>query len=186
MKKSIGPATIIMPNPVLIIGSYDDNEKPNIMTVAWGGICCSNPPAVNISLRKSRYSYNGIAKRKAFTVNIPSKKYVKESDYVGIYSGKDENKFETMGLTPVKSDLVDAPYIEEFPMALMCEVINVVEIGVHDMFIGEIKDIVVDENVLDENGKPDITKIEPIAYDYPSRTYRLIGKDILPGFSQKK
>ena len=112
MKKSIGPRTIIQPNPVLIIGSYDQNGQANMMTVAWGGICCSKPPCAAISLRQATYTYGNIQHHKAFTINIPSTALVKEADYVGIYSGKQENKFESLGLTPVKSDVVNAPYVK--------------------------------------------------------------------------
>ena len=105
MKKSIGPRAIIQPNPVLIIGSYDQNGQANIMTVAWGGICCSKPPCAAISLRQATYTYRNIRHHNAFTINIPSTSFVKEADYVGIYSGKQENKFESLGLTPVKSDI---------------------------------------------------------------------------------
>ncbi len=94
MKKSIGPRTIIQPNPVLIIGSYDQNGQANMMTVAWGGICCSKPPCAAISLRQATYTYGNIQHYKAFAINIPSTAFVKEADYAGIYSGKQENKFE--------------------------------------------------------------------------------------------
>src|SRR5210317_219513 len=175
MKKSIGPRTIIQPNPVLIIGSYDQNGQANMMAVAWGGICCSKPPCAAISLRQATYTYGNIQHHKAFTINIPSISFVKEADYVGIYSGKDDNKFESLGLTPVKSDVVNAPYVEEFGVVLECEVLKVVEIGLHTQFIGEIKDIKVDENILAENGLPDITKVQPFIYNSASQDYYALG-----------
>ncbi len=124
--------------------------------------------------------------QKAFTVNIPSKKYIREADYVGIYSGQDENKFESTGLTPVKSDMVDAPYVDEFPMAMMCKLIHTHEIGLHTQFIGEILDVIAEEEVLAENGRPDINKVEPVIYDNASRYYYGIGNKVLKAYSQRK
>ena len=175
MKKSFGAKTLAFPNPVWCVGSYDRKGQPNLMTIAWGGICCSKPPAVTISLRKATYSYGNIMARKAYTINIPSIKYVKEADYVGMASGKRENKFETTGLTPVQSDLVDAPYVDEFPIILECKVIHTYEIGLHTQFIGEIKDIKADESVLAANGLPDITKVQPFIYNSAGQDYYALG-----------
>ncbi|HSQ39228.1 MAG TPA: flavin reductase family protein, partial [Anaerolineales bacterium] len=121
MKTSRGAKTIVYPTPVFIVGTYDDADKPNLMAAAWGGICCSRPPCVSVSLRKATYTYGNIVARGAFTVNIASEQYVKEADYVGLVSGRDVDKFAAAGLTPVKSDLVDAPYVAEFPMVLECK-----------------------------------------------------------------
>ncbi len=112
MKKSIGAKALIVPTPVWVVGTYDPDDKPNVMTAAWGGICCSKPPCVGVSLRKARYSYDNIVARKAFTVNVPSEQYVRETDYFGIASGRKKDKFAASGLTPVKSDLVDARFME--------------------------------------------------------------------------
>ena len=101
MKKSLGAKTLAYPTPVWVVGSYDSEGKPNIMTVAWGGICCSQPPCVTVSLRKATYSYGNIMARKAYTVSIPSVRYLREADYVGIYSGRHEDKFAETGLTAV-------------------------------------------------------------------------------------
>jgi flavin reductase (DIM6/NTAB) family NADH-FMN oxidoreductase RutF len=175
MKKSLGPRALIQPNPVLIVGSYDQNDQPNIMAVAWGGICCSKPPCAAISLRQATHTYGNIQHNRAFTINIPSTSFVKEADYVGIYSGKNENKFENLGLTPVKSEVVNAPYVNEFPVVLECEVLKVVEIGLHTQFIGEIKDIKADENILAENGWPDIAKLKPFIYNAAASEYYALG-----------
>ena len=105
MKKSLGAKTLVYPNPVWVVGTYDKEKKPNVMTVAWGGICCSDPPCVAISLRKATYSYGNIIERKAFTVNVPSEKYIREADYFGTISGRNVDKFTKAGLTSVKSDL---------------------------------------------------------------------------------
>ena len=124
MKKSIGAKTIVFPAPVLLVGTYDKDNKPNAMTAAWGGICCSSPPCVTVSLRKATYSYGSIIESKAYTLNIPSEKYAIEADYFGIASGRKKDKFKASGLTPVKSELVNAPYIEEFPLILVCKPIS--------------------------------------------------------------
>jgi len=178
MKKSIGAKTIIYPSPVLIVGTYDKTGRPNAMTAAWGGICCSKPPCVTVSLRKATYSYGNIIENKAYTINIPSEKYVKECDYFGSASGKAANKFSATGLTPIKSDLVTAPYIKEFPFILECKLLHTFEIGLHTQFIGEIIDVKVDESVMDANGNPDIEKVKPIIYATSSKTYHGIGKNI--------
>ena len=182
MKKSFGAKTLAFPNPVWCVGSYDIKGQPNLMTIAWGGICCSKPPAVTISLRKATYTYGNIIERKAYTINVPSVKYVKEADYVGIASGKRENKFETTGLTAVRSDLVDAPYVDEFPMILECKVIHTYEIGLHTQFIGEIIDVKVDEATLTDKGLPDIVKVEPFIYGSEIQAYHQIGEKIADAF----
>ncbi|MFH1050503.1 MAG: flavin reductase family protein [bacterium] len=186
MKKSIGQQTLVYPHPVFIIGTFDIKNVPNIMAVSWGGICCSKPPCVAISLRKATYTYNNIVLNKAFTVNIPSEKYVKEADYVGIVSGRDVNKFTETGLTAVKSNSVNAPYVEEFPVTLCCELMKTVEIGMHTQFIGEIIDVLVDENCLDENGKPSLEAINPFCYDSATKNYYSVGKKIIRGFTTKE
>jgi flavin reductase (DIM6/NTAB) family NADH-FMN oxidoreductase RutF len=159
MKKSIGAKTIVYPAPVLVVGTYDREGKPNAMTAAWGGICCSSPPCVTVSLRKATYSYGSIVARKAYTLNIPSEQYASEADYFGIASGKSVDKFKATGLTPVKSELVNAPYIQEFPMILECNLLHTFNIGLHTQFIGEIMDVKVDESVWTGIGR--VTRTEP-------------------------
>ena len=183
MKKSQGAKTIIYPTPVLIIGTYDKNDKPNMMAVAWGGICCSKPPCVAISLRKATYTYNSIVEKEAFTVNIPSEEHAKEADYIGVVSGKDTEKFKTTGLTPVKSDVVDAPYINEFPLILECKLIKTIEIGLHTQFIGEIMDTKAEESVLTNNQIIDIKKVKPILFAPDNRSYYGVGKHLGKAFS---
>ena len=153
------------------------------MAVAWGGICCSNPPCVAISLREATYTYGNIVERRAFTISIPSEKYIKEADYFGIFSGRAEDKFIAAGLTPIKSDLIDAPYVKEFPFVLECSLLQTVKIGLHTQFIGEIKDIKADEAVLDPEGMPDIHKIMPMIFDPAGRSYVGIGKRLGEAFS---
>jgi len=175
MKKSIGAKTLVYPAPVLVVGTYDGEKRPNVMVVAWGGICCSQPPCVAVSLRKATYTHGSIVKRQAFTVSIASEDQVKEVDYFGMASGRTENKFEKTGLTPVASELVDAPYVAECPLVLECRVLHTVEIGLHTEFIGEILDIKADEAVLREDGLPDMEKVKPIAYEPVNGRYFRVG-----------
>ena len=164
MKKSFGSKTLIFPAPVWCVGTYDSRDMPNIMTIAWGGICCSEPPCVNISLRRATFTYGNIMARKAFTLSVPSRKQAKEADYFGMTSGRNENKFEKTGITPVRSGLVDAPYPEEFSMVLECELIHNLEVGLHTLFVGKILDVKIDEGVLNEKDEPDINLVDPILF----------------------
>ncbi|MFA5072959.1 MAG: flavin reductase family protein [Nitrospirota bacterium] len=183
MKKSLGAKTLAQPSPVWIVGSYDAQGKPNMMTVAWGGICCSQPPCVTISLRKATYTYECITKHKAYTISIPSATLVKEADYVGIVSGKNVDKFAMTKLTPVKSDLVDAPYIQECPVVIECKLLHTVEIGLHTQFIGEIMDIKAEDTVLNAQGLIDTLKVKPIIFDTGQGAYYGIGEHIGKAFS---
>lgn len=183
VKKSIGSRTIVFPTPTWIVGTYDHEGKPNVMTAAWGGICCSKPPCVYVSLRKATYTHGNIMRRKAFTINVPSEKHVKEADYFGISSGKNVDKFSVSGFTPVQSSLVDAPYVGEFPLVLECKVLHIIEIGLHTQFIGEIIDVKADLSVLDINENPDITKVKPILFDTGDGRYFGIGSYLGKAFS---
>lgn len=183
MKKSLGAATIAHPVPVWVIGTYDREGKPNASTVAWGGICCSKPPCVAISLRKATYSHGNIVERKAFTVNVPSEKFLKETDYFGTVSGRTVNKFGETGLTSVKSDLVDAPFVKEFPIVLECKLLHTIELGMHTEFIGEIMDVKADEDVLRKDGHTDIEKIKPVIFTPDTAGYYGIGKYLGKAFS---
>ncbi len=182
MKTSLGAKTFAYPLPIWVIGSYDAEGKPNVMTAAWCGICCSKPPAIAVSLRKERHSYDSIVKRKAFTVNIPSEKYAKETDYFGLVSGKDVDKFAATGLTPVKSGTVDAPYIKEFRVIIECKLIHTYDIGLHTQFVGEIMDIKADEELVGEGGYPEIEKIKPLVFTPGLRKYHGLGKCVGDAF----
>ncbi|TRZ87186.1 MAG: flavin reductase family protein [Methanosarcinales archaeon] len=142
-----------------LIGTYDSDGKPNVADIALGGICSSKPPCVALSLRKATYSHGNIVERKAFTVNVPSEKFVKEIDYFGTVSSRDADKFKETGLTSVKSELVDAPYVKEFPLVLECKLLHTIEIGLHTEFIGEIIDVKADEGVLGKDGLTDVGKL---------------------------
>lgn len=186
MKKSLGAKTLATPTPTWVVGSYDVEGRPNIMTIAWGGICCSQPPCVTISLRKATYTYGCIMARKAYTISIPTAAQVKEADYCGIASGKNTDKFADLGLTPVRGEFVDAPYVLEFPVVIECRLQQTVEIGLHTQFIGEIMDIKADESVLNQEGMLDILKLDPLVYHPGQSSYFNIGKFVGKGFSVGK
>lgn len=184
MKQELAPKTILLPSPVLIVGTYDAEGKPNIMNAAWGGVASSNPPSVSVSLREATYTYHNIMHSKAFTINFPSEQYAREADYAGLVSGRDTNKFADTGLTPTKSKLVNAPIVEEFPYALECKLIKHVDLGLHTMFIGEIMGIVADSKVLGEKELPHIEKVRPMLFgSFGSRAYYGIGDNLGNAFS---
>jgi flavin reductase (DIM6/NTAB) family NADH-FMN oxidoreductase RutF len=183
MKKSLGAKTLLYPTPVLVVGSYDKEGRANVMTASWGGICCSSPPCIAVSLRKVTFSYGNVMERQAFTISVPSEEYLSKADYFGIVSGKNVDKFALSGLTPVKGDFVDAPYVGEFPLVIECKVLKTVEIGIHTQFIGEIMDVKADESVIDGNGVPDIEKLKPAIFTPESRGYYGVGRYLGKAFS---
>lgn len=183
MKKSLGAKTIAYPTPVFAVGTYDRDGKPNIMTAAWAGICSSKPASIAVALRSATYSHGSIIERKAFTISIPSETYSKEIDFIGIASGKNTDKFSAASLTPVKSELVDAPYVKEFPVVIECKLLHVLDLGLHTQFIGEILDVKADESVMADNGFPDITKVKPLIFAPGSRSYYGVGAFIGNAFS---
>jgi len=186
MKTSLGGRTLIYPTPVLVVGTYDKEGRPNAMTAAWGGICCSRPPCLAIALRKATYTYGNVVARKAFTINIPSARQAAEVDYFGMVSGKERDKFAMTGLTAVKSDLVDAPYIKEFPLILECRLVQQLELGMHTQFIGEILDVKAEEQVLNEEGEPEIEKVNPLIYAPEANKYYAVGAFLGRAFSLGK
>jgi flavin reductase (DIM6/NTAB) family NADH-FMN oxidoreductase RutF len=183
MKQSLGARTLLYTNPVVVIGTYDERGKPNAMTAAWAGICCSSPPCIAVSLQKPRYTYGNIRNGKAFTVSIPSEDHVKEADFFGMVSGKDTDKFAASGLTPVKGTEVNAPYVDEFPVVLECRLLHAHDIGLHTQFVGEILDVKVDEAALGPDGKPEMGKVRPFVYDSARQEYYGIGRFLGKAFS---
>ena len=175
MTKSLGPKTLIYPAPVLVVGTYDKAGKPNVMTASWGGICCSQPPCVAVSLRAATYTHGNIVEREAFTISIPPEKYVKEVDYFGLVSGRSMDKFAATKLTPVKSKLVDAPYVKEFPLVMECKLVHVAELGLHTQFVGEVIDAKADESIIGDSGAIDIKKLKPLVFAPDTQDYYGIG-----------
>ena len=183
MKRNIGPKTLLFPTPVLVVATYDNEGKPNAMTAAWGGICCSDPPCVTVSLRKATYTYDSLMIKKVYTINIPSKDYAVEADYFGIASGRDEDKFAVTRLTPVRSDIIDAPYIDEFPVNLECKIVHIADLGLHTQFVGEVLNVKADRPLVDDSQKPMIEQIMPMIYSPDTRNYYTIGDEIGKAFS---
>lgn len=186
MKESVGAKAVLYPAPALVVGSYDEEGRANVMTAAWGGVVSSQPPCVGVSLRPTRHSYDAVLEREAFTVNIASTKYVREMDYFGLASGRDVDKFEVTGLTPVRAELVDAPLVQEFPVALECTLRETVEIGVHVQVIGEILDVKVDEECLGENGRISMAAVDPCIFSRDERRYFGLGPPIGDAWSVGK
>ena len=163
-KRSLGAQTLPYPAPVWAIGTYDADGHPNAATAAWVGICCSRPPCVAVSLRAATYTHGNILARRAFTASLPRTDQARLIDFLGIASGRDGDKFARARLTAVPSDLVDAPYVGEFPVVFECRLVHVAELGLHTLFVGEVLDVKADEDVLDEQGKPDVAAAEPITF----------------------
>ena len=186
MKRSIGAKTLVYPTPTWIVGSYDKLGKPNGMIAAWGGICCSDPPCVAVSLRKATYSYGSLLERKAFTVSVPSQNQVKEADYFGLVSGRNTDKFAATSWTPVRSQLVDAPYIQECPLVLECKVVQIYDLGLHTQFVGRIMDVKAESDTLGPNGLPEIDRVKPIIFSPGNRSYYGVGAALGHAFSAGK
>lgn len=186
MLRSLGPRPLLYPTPVVVVGSYDAAGRPNVMTAAWAGVCCSQPPCVAVSVRPSRYSYEGITRRQAFTLGIASTEHVRQVDYFGLASGATEDKFAASGLTARRADTVDAPYVAEFPITLECRLREAVNLGVHTQFIGEVLDLKADEAVLGAGGLPDMEKVRPLLYSPGQSAYFTVGPRLARAFSAGK
>lgn len=182
MKTSLGAKTLLYPAPVMVVGSYNENGQANVMTAAWGGIACSRPPCISISLRSATASHGYIVSRKAFTISLPSRAYASQADYIGLVSGRNHNKYEELGLTPVASTLVDAPYVSEFPLVLECRLVATHELGLHTQFVGEVMDVKVDEKLV-TNGKVNIEELDPILFMPDLGLYYGLGTLIGEAFS---
>jgi len=186
VKQSLGAKTLLYPTPVLAVGTYHADGRPNVMTAAWGGIACSKPPCVCVSLRAATATHGNIVARKAFTISLPSREQAAAADYFGLVSGRKSDKFAATGLTPVKGEFVDAPYVAEFPLVVECAVVQVHELGLHTQFIGEIKDVKIDEACLDAQGHVDVGKLDPIAFAPDTGAYFALGALIGPAYSLGK
>lgn len=175
-KRSLGASLIVFPTPVWCVGTYDADGRPNVMTIAAGGLLSARPPCLTVSLREATYTYGSILARQAYTINVPSERYVKEADYFGIVSGRDVDKFAATGLTPVRSELIEAPYVGEFPMVLECRLAHHYTFGSHTHFVGEILDVKVDEAALTAEGQADVERVRPIVYSPGASLYHGVGE----------
>ncbi len=182
MRKNFGAKAMMYPMPVLIIGSYDKDGKPDAMNAAWGGI--SEETEISICVSDDHKTTENILSRRAFTVSMATAQTVVEADYVGIVSGNDEpDKIEKAGWHAVKSESVDAPLFEELPMVLECK------LKIYDeencRLVGEIINVSADESILTD-GKIDLSKFRPITYDSANHTYVTLGEVVGKAFSDGK
>ncbi len=160
------PSETLYPVPVVLVSSSDkNNEKSNIITIAWCGVVCSNPPLLSISIRPSRYSHRIIEDSGSFVVNIPTTDMLKKADLCGIRSGKDTDKFKACSFTKLPASKISSPMIEECPVNIECKLNQTLRLGSHDMFIGEILLVHVDNEITGKDGKIDYSKAKPFVYN---------------------
>lgn len=177
MKKDLGVKPYLFPMPVLMIATYGENDKVDVMNMAWGGICDNNKVALNIT--ESHKTSKNIKERGAFTISIADIDHLEESDFFGTASGNTmEDKFERTGMTAVKSSRVDAPIIEEYPITLECKVIKIQNDELGFRVIGEIVNVIADEKVLDEKGNVDPSKLNAFVFDQFQNGYYKIGEKV--------
>lgn len=185
MKKSLGPRPMVFPLPAFLVGTYDADGRPNIMTAAWGGIAASEPPCLSVSIQPPRYTHEAILKNKAFTVSIPDSKLTAATDYAGLVSGRKHDKFAVTGLTAVASDLVKAPYVAECPVVIECELYKSLELGSHTLFVGRIVDVKAEDRISFEGGRLDMAGVDPILYN-AGGDYHRVGEAVGKGFAVGK
>ncbi|MDD3304149.1 MAG: flavin reductase family protein [Clostridia bacterium] len=178
------PGTMLNPVPVVMITSKE-GERENVCTVAWTGTICSDPAMTYISLRKERYSYDIIKNSGKFCINLVNEQLAYATDYCGVKSGRDENKFLSMNLEKEKAINFDCPTIKDSPIVLECEVEEIKELGSHDMFIAKIVSVDIDDQYMDENGRFDMQKCNLVTYSH-GEYYKLGEKIGKFGYSVKK
>lgn len=161
-KKKLGPQTMIWPHPTVLVGTVFEG-RVDFATYAWTGVAASNPPAISIALQHHRHSLKGIYQNRAFSVNIPSRELVKETDYCGLVSGANTDKVKDCGFTVFYGNLKTAPLIEQCPINLECELLHTLNLGSHALVIGKVVETQVSEDCLTD-GKPDMDKVKPIAF----------------------
>lgn len=184
-KQSWKPGNMLYPLPVVMVSVADAEGNANIITVAWAGTICTNPPMVSISVRPERHSYEMIKQTGEFVINLTTKDLAFATDYCGVKSGRDVDKFKEMGLTPIPADIVKAPLIQESPVNIECRVTEVKHLGSHDMFLAEVVAVHADEAYMDEKGKFHLEDAKPIVYSHGN--YLLTGECIGTfGYSVKK
>jgi len=162
------PGTMLYPLPAVMVSCGPEPELYNIVTVAWTGTVCTSPPMTYISLRKERHSYGIIKEAGEFVINLTTEKLAFATDFCGVRSGRDINKFEHLNLTPVEASAVKAPLIEESPVNIECRVTQVIELGSHDMFLAEVVAVNVEEEYIDETGKFRLERARPLCYNHGS------------------
>ena len=176
---------MLYPVPAVMVSCQRPGKKPNIITIAWAGTVCSSPAMVSISVRPERYSYEILRETKEFVINLTTKELAFASDYCGVKSGREVDKFKEMHLTPCPSKEIEAPGIEESPVNIECKVTDVIPLGSHDLFLAEVVAVGIDEAFLDENGKFHLNDTGLVAYSHGE--YRELGQYIGKfGYSVKK
>lgn len=176
MLKDINVGPMLAPMPVLMIATYGDDGTVDVMNMAWGGVCDTDKVSLNIS--ENHRTTRNILARRAFTLSVADAAHMREADFFGIATGnKMADKFERSGLTAVRSGRVDAPVVQEFPVTLECEVIEAGQAASGFHVVGRIVGVLADESVLAEDGKPDISKVDPLVFDQYHNTYRRLGDE---------
>lgn len=184
-KQTWKPGNMLYPLPAVMISCQRAGQKPNIITVAWCGTICSDPVMVSISVRKERYSHEIISESGEFVINLTTKDLTFATDYCGVKSGRDCDKFKEMNLTPQDASKVSCPIIAESPVNLECKVKEIIELGTHDMFIAEVVCVDVSEEYMDLNGKFELNSTDLMAYSHGE--YFTLGEKIGKfGYSVKK
>ena len=166
MSKQLWKAgNILYPLPAVMV-SCGSMEQANIITIAWTGTLCTNPPIVYVSIRPTRYSYKLIKDSMEFVINLTTNNLVKETDFCGVKSGRDYDKFKVNKLTPIKGNFVSSPMIEESPVNIECKVEQIIPLGSHDMFLGRVMGVTIDDRYMDENGKFHLNESGLISYSH--------------------
>lgn len=172
---SFKPGNMLYPLPAVLVSVGDEKEN-NLFTVAWTGTICSDPPMVSISVRKERFSYEMIEKTGQFVINLTTKDLAYATDYCGVKSGRDVDKWKECGLTRLSSTVVSAPSVKESPVAIECEVTEKKELGTHHMFIARVVAVTVDDRYMNEKGTFVFPDAEPIVYSHGE--YYTLGENI--------
>lgn len=179
------PGNMLYPLPVVMVSMADANGKNNIITLAWVGTVCTNPPMVSISVRPERYSYPILKETGEFVINLTTRKLAYAADYCGVKSGRDVDKFREMQLTPAKASAVTAPMIAESPVCIECRVKEILPLGSHHMFLAEVAAVQAEDKYMDENHKFHLEKAEPVMYSHGN--YFVCGEKLGGfGYSVKK
>lgn len=179
------PGNMLYPLPAVLVSVAGKDGKQNLFTVAWTGTICSDPPMVSISVRPERYSYQMICETGEFVINLTTEELAFATDYCGVKSGRNTDKWKEMNLTPVSGKEVKAPLVKESPVNIECRVTEKKELGTHHMFLAEVVAVHAQEAYLDENGRFDLAKAKPIVYSHG--TYYTMGKQLGTfGYSVKK
>lgn len=166
MKTDWKPGTMIYPLPAVLVSCGATPDEYNMLTIGWTGTVCSNPPMCYISVRPERYSYDIIRRNGCFVINLTTKALARATDFCGVRSGRDCNKFQETGLTPGKSSVVNAPTVQESPVSIECKVVDIRPLGSHDMFLAEVVNVQVDERYIREDGTLDMASMNLISYTH--------------------